>query len=74
MSASTAVKVAVVGFGVALAIGSGFFYRSKPKATKPTTTPESDFDREIEDNLRHIGGEELVLQYKAEVLRRTGKI
>lgn len=78
MSALNLIKVGAVCFAVGAAIGGGVsaalvVHRSN-KAAKATLDTSKDFDAEIEANLRKTGGEELVMQYRMEVARRTGKI
>ena len=78
MSILNSIKVGAVCFTVGAAIGGGYAaYRQilKDRAVvKDTLKASQDFDAEIEASLRKTGGEEMVMQYRFEVARRTGKI
>jgi hypothetical protein len=78
MSVLNLIKVGAAAFAIGAAIGGGVsaaivVHRSS-KAAKATLDTSKEFDAEIETNLRKAGGEELVMQYRMEVARRTGKI
>lgn len=78
MSVLNLIKVGAVCFAVGAAIGGGvsaaLVVRRVNKDAKDTLKASKDFDAEVEDSLRRTGGEELVMQYRFEVARRTGKI
>lgn len=79
MSILNLVKVAAVSFAVGAAVGGGYAAVIKIRKTRAAEAAarenaHREFDEVIEANLRKAGGEELVMQYRFEVARRTGKI